>query len=201
LTADSFVCATSQQTGQVLCLRSYRSQRDGNSRLTDTIKIWQACRATSAATTFFEPITIGPYDQTFVDGALGDNNPVSKLWSEAKDIWGDELEKKLKCLVSIGTGLPNLSPVRDDVFRIFSTLKAIAVETEKTARDFHRDKSQLDNGGRYYRFNVQRGLEDIGLEESTKFGQLASATHGYLEDQAIFTQLQACAQKLSKNES
>ena len=33
---------------------------------------------------------------------------------------------------------------------------------------FRRDKSHLSNTSRYYRFNVVRGLEDIGLEESKR---------------------------------
>jgi patatin-like phospholipase/acyl hydrolase len=36
---------------------------------------WEACRATSAATTFFDPITIGPMKQSFADGAVAYNNP------------------------------------------------------------------------------------------------------------------------------
>ena len=36
---------------------------------------------------------------------------------------------------------------------------------EKTAERFSHDKSQLDNMGRYYRFNVLRRLEDIGLKD------------------------------------
>jgi predicted acylesterase/phospholipase RssA len=38
------------------------------------ITIWQAARATSAAPTYFERLTVG--DDQFVDGGLGYNNPV-----------------------------------------------------------------------------------------------------------------------------
>ncbi len=41
-------------------------------------------------------------------------------------------------------------PVRDDVIGIWATLKDLATETEKTAQQFHRDKSHLDDEGRYY---------------------------------------------------
>ncbi len=78
--------------------------------------------------------------------------------------------------MSIGTGVPALKPVRDDVLGIWATLKDLATETEKTAQQFHRDKSYLDDGGRYYRFNVDRGLEEIGLEESKKKKEIAAAT-------------------------
>lgn len=46
---------------------------------------------------------------------------------------------------------------------------------EKTAKQFRRDKSNLDDEGRYYRFNVDHRLEDIDLEESKK-KEIAAAT-------------------------
>uniref|UniRef100_A0A0B7KQA1 PNPLA domain-containing protein n=1 Tax=Bionectria ochroleuca TaxID=29856 RepID=A0A0B7KQA1_BIOOC len=170
------VCATSKETGDTVCLTSYRPAR-GVAHLYDSTTIWQACRATSAATTFFDPIAIGPYQEQFVDGALGANNPVYTLWTQAQDVWGDDqLRSRLRCLVSIGTGVPALKPVRDDVLGIGATLTSLATETEKTAEQFRRDKSSLDDEGRYYRFNVSRGLEDVGLEESRKQREIAAAT-------------------------
>ncbi|KAL1892639.1 hypothetical protein Sste5346_006924 [Sporothrix stenoceras] len=195
-----FVCATSKQTSDTVCLASYRSPRSDNSDLLSSTKIWQAGRATSAATGFFDPIVIGPFDEEFVDGALGANNPIYVLWNQAQDVWGVDLQNKLQCVVSIGTGVPNLKPVRDDVLGIWATLKDLATETEKTAQQFHRDKSSLDNEGRYYRFNVDHGLEEIGLEESKKKKEIAAATRRYFESQTVFKQMQACANSLSGRE-
>ncbi|KAK4233637.1 acyl transferase/acyl hydrolase/lysophospholipase [Achaetomium macrosporum] len=194
-----FVCATSRQTGDTVCLTSYRSPRSDD-RLLNSTKIWQACRATSAATTFFDPIAIGPFDEEFVDGALGANNPVYALWNQAQDMWGNQLRGSLQCLVSIGTGVPSLKPVRDDVFEIWATLTELATETEKTAEQFRRDKSNLDDEGRYYRFNVDRGLEEIGLEESKKKKEIAAATRRYVESQAVFKQIKACANTIAGRE-
>jgi hypothetical protein len=87
------------------------------------------------------------------------------LWSQARDVWGDQLRARLECLVSIGTGVPPLKPVRDDVLGIWATLKELVTEM---AEQFRRDKSSFDDDGCYYRLNVDRGLEDIGLEESKK---------------------------------
>ncbi|KAL2131177.1 hypothetical protein VTI74DRAFT_5443 [Chaetomium olivicolor] len=195
-TCKVFVCATSKETGDTVCLANYRSPRSDNSNLLNATTIWQACRATSAATTFFDPITIGPFNEQFVDGAPGANNPVYALWNQAQDVWGDQLRGSLRCLISIGTGVPALKPVRDDVLGIWATLKDLAVETEKRAQQFHRDKSDLDNEGRYYRFNVGRGLEDIGLEESKKKTEIAAATRRYVESQAVYKQMKACAKNL-----
>lgn len=196
----SFVCAASKETSDTVCLTSYRSRR-GLPHLFDSTKIWEACRATSAATTFFDPIAIGQFGERFVDGALRDNNPVYALWNQAQDIWGDDkLRANLRTLVSIGTGLPTLKPVQDDVLGIMSTLKKLATETENTAEQFRRDKSSLDDEGRYYRFNVTRGLEGIGLEESKKRREIAAATGRYVASQEILKQMKACADGLSRKQ-
>jgi predicted acylesterase/phospholipase RssA len=194
------VCATSKQTSETVCLTSYRSPR-GSNDLLNTVKIWEACRATSAASSFFDGVAIGRYQEEFVDGATGANNPVWELWNQAQAMWGPEpLENNVKCLVSVGTGVPSLKPFRDDVFHIGDTLVAIATETEQTAERFRRDKSSLDNSGRYYRFNVFPGLEDIGLEESIKRKEIAAAARRYVQSQDVFKQMQACADNLTGRE-
>jgi predicted acylesterase/phospholipase RssA len=187
----------SKETGDTVCLASYRSPRSDNSDLLNSTTIWQACRATSAATSFFDPIAVGPFQEEFVDGALGENNPVYRLWNQAQDLWGGQLRSSLKCLVSVGTGVPALNPLPDDVLGVWATVKGIVTETEKTAQRFHRDKSDLDDDGRYYRFNVDRGLEEIGLEESRKKKEIAAATRRYLDSQAVFKQVKACANSIA----
>ena len=194
------VCATSKETSETVCLTSYKSPR-GNNDLLNSVKIWEACRATSAASSFFDPITIGRYNEEFVDGATGANNPVVELWNQAQLMWGpDPLEGKVQCLVSIGTGIPSLKPFRDDLLHIGETLVAIATETEQTAERFRRDKAYLDSSYRYFRFNVVRGLEDIGLEEPTKRKEIAAATRRYVASQDVFKQMQACAGNLASRE-
>lgn len=195
----SFVCAVSKQTSEVVCLTSYRSPRSSTHLLHST-KIWQACRATSAATSFFDPIAIGPFNEEFVDGALGANNPVYVLWNQAQDVWGDLMGGRLKCLVSIGTGIPLLQPIHDNALGIWTSLKELATETESTAEQFRRDKSELDGGGRYYRFNVDRGLQDIGLEESKKKAEIAAITTRYIVSQVVLQQINACASNLAGRE-
>jgi hypothetical protein len=110
------------------------------------------------------------------------------------------LEDKVKCLVSIGTGVPSLKPFKDDPIGIAQNLLTIATETEKTAERFLRDKSRLDDTGRYYRFNVLRGLEDIGLEDSRRKNAIIAATDRYIESQVVFKQMKACADNMSGRE-
>lgn len=136
-----------------------------------------------------------------MDGATGANNPVMELWNQAQLMWGpDPLEGKVQCLVSIGTGIPSLKPFQDDLLHIGETLVAIATETEQTAERFRQDKAYLDSSNRYFRFNVVRGLEDIGLEESTKRKEIAAVTRRYIASQDVFKQMQACAGNLASRE-
>ncbi|CAN9217260.1 unnamed protein product [Alternaria alternata] len=195
-----FVCATSKETSETVCLTSYRTPR-GNNDLLNSVTIWEACRATSAATSFFDPIAVGRYGEQFVDGATGANNPVREVWDQAQVAWGPEpLEGKVKCVVSIGTGVPSLKAFKDDVFNIGQTLAAIATETEQTAERFRRERGLLDSTGRYYRFNVVRGLEDIGLEEAKKVKEMAAATRRYISSQEVHGQMQACAGNIAGRE-
>lgn len=188
-----FVCATSAQTRSIVHLRSYRSPR-GRENLYRTTKIWEACRATSAASSFFDPITIGEYGETFVDGGTGANNPISHVWNEAKDVWTlDRIEDHLHCLISVGTGLPSIKPFGSSLVKISATLRAISLETESTAENFVRDKSGLETAGKYYRFNVVRGLEGIGLEDSSEMPKIIAATDRYIESQAVYKLLQQCS--------
>ncbi|KAF1352908.1 hypothetical protein EJ07DRAFT_158921 [Lizonia empirigonia] len=119
------------------------------------------------------------FGEEFVDEATDANNPVREVWDQAQLMWGPEpLEGRFKCLVSIGTGMPSLKPFKDDVLHISDTLIAMATETEQTAERFRRERQLLDSTGRYYRFNVMRGLEDIGLEEAAKVKELGREGYG-----------------------
>ena len=91
--------------------------------------------------------------------------------------------------MSIGTGVPTLQPVRDNILGIWATLKELATETEKTAERFRREKSSLDDEGHYYHFNIDHGLETIGLEDSKKQKDIASATRVYIKSQVVFKQI------------
>lgn len=172
------------------------------------VTIWQAARATSAATSFFDPITIGEGAQgrEYVDGALGFNNPLDEVWLEAQDIWTPEdgkLESMLKCIVSIGTGNPGTATIGDKPWTILETLKDIATSTENTERVFamkHKDLL-INNERRYFRFNVEQGLQNMGLEEHERQGEILDATMAYLNDhQVVRNQFRDCALNLCRKE-
>jgi hypothetical protein len=196
------VCATSKHTSGTKCLTSYDSPRT-NSDLLDYVTIWEACRATSAATSFFDSIAIGRYKEEFVDGATGANNPVFQLWTQAQDIWCPEqfdFENKIKCIVSIGTGVPSLTAFNNTIPGLAKALVAISTETEETAEMFCREGPLIDQTVRYYRFNVLRGLEGIGLEEASKESEITAVTGRYVESQDVNLRMKACGSNLSERE-
>ena len=196
LTLHSFVCAMSKEVADTVHFTSYSSPRWSSDMYKNT-RIWEAARATSAASSFFDPIKIGAFGEEFVDGAVGANNPVNQLWVEAKNMWPDEpLEGNLKCLVSIGTGVPGVAPYGSSLLEIAKTLKRIATETDLTAEAFHRAHSDLDDGNRYFRFNAS-GLEDIGLEDAAEKNRIMAATNRYVASESVMRQMRLCGNNLS----
>lgn len=197
----TFVCATSRFTSETVVLSNYYSRRRGND-LRNVAQIWEAGRATSAATTFFEPITIG--GEGFVDGATGANNPIKEMWTEANDIWSDgstwRLEDHIKCLVSIGTGKLSFTPFGSWPPEIMEALKSIATETEKTADDFHKHHSHLFSEGKAFRFNVDQGLESVGLEEADKMDLIQAVTSRYIQTEQVHSWQQQVVAKLRESQ-
>jgi predicted acylesterase/phospholipase RssA len=108
----SIVCTADRHTKDIVRLRSYSLPHEPNIRAT----ICQAALATSAATTFFEPVSIG--DRSFADGGLGANNPVDEVEGESSNIWCSEtgdLKPLVKCFISIGRGNPGKKPFEDSI--------------------------------------------------------------------------------------
>ena len=163
------------------------------------IKIWEAARATLAASTSFEPVTIGPYGEVFVDGSLGANNPIRALWSEMLDIW--DTGSKLSCLLSVGTGVTPLQPrVGGGYANLIRSVIAIAAETEQTASSFAGEHRALVSDGKYFRLNVQQGLEGVSLEEFEKLEHIATATELYLRTAEVRAIVLQCAKVLAQGD-
>lgn len=106
--------------------------------------IWEAYRATSAATTFFDPLTFsnGSMSWEFIDDALQYNNPVDNVFSEAQEILGTA---RPKLLLSIGTGNAPGDEFKNNLSTVVKKLKELATETERTADDFYRTHQRLFN--------------------------------------------------------
>ncbi len=159
--------------------------------------------ATSAATSFFDPVKIGT--RKYADGALGANNPISEVWNEAMNIWSPdsgELKPLIKCIVSIGTGDPGVTSMKDGAMQFLSqTLVEIVTETERTAELFISQHRGLFAEGRYFRFNVQQGLQNVGLFEYKEEGAIGAATDRYLVSLDQKFRLRDCTLTLKQKQS
>jgi hypothetical protein len=141
----------------------------------------------------------------FVDGALGANNPANEVENEAANIWSPntgDVKPLVKCFVSIGTGHPGKKALEDNIVKFLSkSLVGIATETEKTAADcVSRWRYHFDTK-RYFRFNVDQGLQDVGLAEYKEQGKMEAATDEYLRNQAQKFQVRDCVENLQQKQS
>lgn len=114
------------------------------------IKIWEAARATSAASTLFPPIQLGNHGDKFVDGALNYNNPVFKVYQEARSLWPNDI----LMMVSIGTGNTPGQSLEGSLPDLLAQIVKLATETEKTAKEFEIMHPGMTNPGPFFRFNV-----------------------------------------------
>lgn len=130
---------------------------------------------------FFEPITIGPLGCLYADGGLTSNNPVWVVVEEARREWPED---SLGCLVSLGTGKLQTKGIGTSQAALLQSCSEIVLDTEATARLFVKEYRPLAQQGRYYRFNVEQGMQDMGLDEYSAhmIDKIDAATDLYLAD-------------------
>ncbi|KAM3066473.1 hypothetical protein ACMFMG_012057 [Clarireedia jacksonii] len=152
--------------------------------------IWEAARATSAAPRFFKRIDIGDpgLQEEFIDAGIGCNNPVRYLVEEAGKEFGPE--RMVSCIVSIGTGKPKVAGFKaPGLFQRVLPLELIQVLADMVT-DTEAEASAMEARfqncpGLYHRLNVERGLEEVSLEEWEKLGEVKQHTMAYLSDNAV----------------
>jgi predicted acylesterase/phospholipase RssA len=176
------------------------------------IKIWEAARATTAASYFFKPMTIKiskRLTEDYIDAAIGCNNPVEYLLVEAADRIGTG--RRLGCLISIGTGtrpikierastgLRNLAHLPKFAKELLGTLK----NTATGAEDAHRrvEAKFQDYPNAYFRFNVPDAADQVGLDKYRKIKDLKAATAAYLSGPLVAAQVLNTAKILERNAS
>jgi hypothetical protein len=189
----TFVVATRLRAGAPVRMRSYGTPDD------DAFEacIWQAGRATSAAPTFFLPITINHI--RYGDGGMGWSNPAKEAILEARNKWPD---RPIGILISIGTGLEDALALNDNsnaIPKISQTLlknifgkhafklavAEYAVRCVTSCELVHQELSQ-DSGhdilqGNYFRLNVPQGMSRIGLAEWDKLEDMIALTDTYMD--------------------
>lgn len=129
-------------------------------------------------------ITAAGVTRNFLDAGLGSNNPINELYLEAATqliTEDEELDKRIRVLVSIGTGRPALQGFGDKVKEVAKSILAIAEETQTTANTFHLMHRALANRDGYFRFNPP-DLNEVALDEASKKGLIAQRCQAYGED-------------------
>ncbi|MCJ1315256.1 hypothetical protein MMC15_000572 [Xylographa vitiligo] len=122
------------------------------------LPIWQVARATTAATGYFKPMTIGDID--FVDGALGCNNPAQEAYDEVVRMHNGN-RAAVRLLLSIGTGQSEVTRIgRGQIGRMLQAVKAgvgVLTETEETHNTMTKRAADIETLT-YRRFNVPKAL-------------------------------------------
>jgi hypothetical protein len=108
----------------------------------------------------------------------------------------------VKCFVSIGTGHPGKKAVEDNIVKLLSkSLVGIATETEETERKFMARWAKHYDEKRFFRFNVDQGLQDVGLAEYKEQGKIEAVTDEYLRHQAQKFRVRDCVENLQQKQS
>ncbi|KAG5634305.1 hypothetical protein H0H81_002476, partial [Sphagnurus paluster] len=202
----AFVCA--MPGANLAAPRIFRSYdvKENNSY---NCKIWEAARATSAAPTFFKSIEVGEEDgvkERFVDAGSGCNNPVRQVLNEAHLVYGKE--RQVACIVSIGTGHPNVIGLqKPDAFQkilptaLIKVLQGIATDCEKVSEEFEKEYADGNGNAKvYFRFNVQQGLQNVSLAEWDKLAEVKTHTVKYTGETQVGSNISRLRQLLTAGE-
>lgn len=131
--------------------------QERNPGYSQRVRIWQVARATTAAPTFFDCITID--NCRYGDGGFGANNPIREVYHEVCQMNGNT-KKCLNLLMSVGTGKPKRVGQYDEgsILKYVAFLKVsnkLAADSERA--HLERESSfAMDDTYRvpYHRFNV-----------------------------------------------
>jgi hypothetical protein len=181
------------KVSSVVLLRSYKKSTQSELQF-DECKIWEACLATSAMTTLFDPITIDRGDE-FADGAVRYNNPVQLVYREAGSVWPYRVPDAV--LISIGSGSAPLPSFQDNVNTAVYALQAIVTDSEREAQDFSHSHPYMVDSDLLFRFNVGQGLASIGLQEYKLQKAVAVATASYFMEPETRAKYEKCLTQLS----
>jgi patatin-like phospholipase/acyl hydrolase len=149
--------------------------------------IWEAARATSAAPSFFKPALIKDehgLETRYLDGGLKCNNPTKELLAEAAERFPG---RRVACLLSLGTGqkstiqLPKAGGIpKLQLLKVVKLLQKIATDCEDTHQQLaKRFLARPGLSGVYFRFNVEQGMQGVGLEEWKRLSEIRAHTSNY----------------------
>jgi len=190
--------------GAPALLRSYDSRAEPPPEFNCTI--WQAGRATSATGLAFKPIQIG--QSVFIDEGAGQYNPAPVALDEATvNEWPG---REVGVFISIGTGKrpPGTDHNQHLWYESFlgdfaEARKRLVAKTEGCEKIHqHMVKEHLAKRGvsleNYFRFNVEVGVGDFGMNEWNRLMHISTSTRRYLGESEVQRMSHEAAAKLGK---
>ncbi|KAJ5531604.1 hypothetical protein N7527_004997 [Penicillium freii] len=150
---------------------------DQSSSLKDCT-IWEVARAGSAEPTFFKPIKLGKEGIEYIDAGLGYSNPCDKLIAEARNAFPGRSDLQI---LSIGTGLTSVVEMKNTRVSIIKALQKMATSPNEVAASLD---AEYGDSGQYFRFTVERGLENIASSDWDQDSTIAAHTNNYLSQKS-----------------
>lgn len=187
--------SSSRNGNPTALLRSYDSRKEPAPEFECTI--WQAGRATAATGLAFKPIQIG--QSVFLDEGVGKYNPSPQVLDEA--VCNEWPGREVGVFISIGTGKrPNgtndqrhlwwegfvggsVGAFAEARSRLISKIEACE-ETHKHMLHKHLHDRNV-NPENYYRFNVEVGVGEFGMNEWGRLSEISTSTRMYLAKQDV----------------
>ncbi|XHG05634.1 hypothetical protein AWENTII_008850 [Aspergillus wentii] len=181
----TFVCAVLEGSDKVERLRAYDSSAGGATRC----KIWQACRATSAAPLYFPEIEIN--GQKYWDGGMMSNNPIFEVYDEAKNVCEG---RSFDAIVSIGTGKPqHMNPAQG-----FGIVKYMAAQMTNTEGKHEEFMAKRRVGGLYSRLNEVHDLHKIGMDDWKQLNKVEELALRFIASPEGKTEIDNCARRIAR---
>lgn len=178
------------KNGPVVFLRSYDSRREPPPEFDCTI--WQAGRATAATGLAFKPIQIGQH--VFIDEGPGTYNPSPQALDEA--VVNEWPGREVGVFISVGTGRrPSGTNSRQsewwegffgDALGTFAEARRRLIAKIEGCEEIHQQmlrellSKRHVSQDNYYRFNVEVGVGEFGMNEWNRLADISTNTRRYL---------------------
>jgi hypothetical protein len=126
------------------------------------------------------------------------NNPIYEVLNEAEQLYPGT---SFNCIISLGTGWSGVKSLGDSHLKGFTVLQAcvdLAMNAHNEAEKFAGDRrgEEFLNSRRYFRFDVDHGIDTVALEEWTKLPKIRAHTARYLARTDEKRNLEDCAKRL-----
>jgi hypothetical protein len=157
--------------------------------------IVEAICASMAVPTLFSSVKIGT--RTFVGGALGASNPTQVLLNEAIDVFDTKYERKTRIaqIISLGSGAPPIltASTVTDPQGVAQVMQVMTADSEVVSREL---SVRLFSNDAYIRFNVDRGLENVSLDDWSGLGEISNHTDEYLQRPGVTKDIDASLKRI-----